>query len=144
MVGTVAGHELILTDAVKDRVDDRPLRRGLLPAALGFFGREANHRAAAQIDLERSVLNKYAAPDNLARFADTLERTPAKREIHGRLALAGGAGIAANKVAGRRSTRNLQQPDKVVKAISLVMLAPANVVQRGSPDRAREPSSNGS
>ena len=58
MVGAMASHELILADAVEDGMDDGPLRRSLLPAAFGLFCGQADHRAPAQIGMERAALNE--------------------------------------------------------------------------------------
>ena len=54
--------------------------------------------------MKRATLNEYAAPGHLARLADTLQRSAAKREIHGRLAFAAGPGVAIGKmIRGRGS-----------------------------------------
>src|ERR1035437_7807765 len=98
----MASHELILADAMEDGMNDRPLRRRLLPAALCLRSRQADHCAPAQVGMERAVLDKYAAPDALARLADALQRSAAKRDVHGRLAFAAGPGVAAGKMTGRR------------------------------------------
>ena len=52
---------------------------------------------------------------------------PPRREVHGRLALADGAGVAADEVRRRHRAGDLEDPDEVVA----VGVAPAHVVQRG-------------
>ena len=42
-----------------------------------------------------------------------------------------GAAIAIDKVAGRSGAGDLQHPDEVVDAVAAVVLAPAQIVQRG-------------
>ena len=91
MVGVVARHELIARDAMQDDVHDGPLRRGLPPAALGFFRGQLDDVAEADVDVQAAAFDEDAAPDDLARAADALQRAAAEPEIHGRLALADGA-----------------------------------------------------
>src|ERR1700691_2916682 len=124
-------HHLILAYSMQDRMHYGPWRRGLAPAALCLFGRQRYNRAAANVHMKRAPLDKHAAPDNLSRFADALERSAAEGEVHGRLALAARARVTAHKMIGGRGAGDLQDPDKVVHAVALVVLAPAHVVQRG-------------
>ncbi len=97
----------------------------------GLFGRQRDDRAEADVDVQLSAFHKDAAPDDLAGAADSFERAAAEREIHGRLAVAGCAAIAIDKVAGGSGAGDLQHPDEVVDAVAFVVLAPADVVQRG-------------
>src|SRR5580658_9469637 len=52
VVGAVASHEGVARDAVKDGVYERPLIRGLMPAAFGLFLRQFDDGAAAEIGME--------------------------------------------------------------------------------------------
>src|SRR5580658_4985218 len=150
MVGAMPRHHLVLRHAVQNRVHDWPLNRRLAPAPLGLRGRQADHGSASHVAVQRAALNKHAAPDNFSWLADPLERPAAEREIHRRLALAARSAVAADKMISWRRTRNLQQPHKCVDLVSaagafacaagalsrsvsaftLVVLTPANVVQR--------------
>ena len=58
-----------------------------------------------------------------------LMRAAAQAEIHGRLAFAGGAAIAADEVRGRHGAGNQEDPDVIVHAVAPVVLAPADIVQ---------------
>ena len=53
----------------------------------------------------------------------------AQAEIHGRLAFAGGAAIAADQMRGRHGAGDQEHPDVIVHAVAPVMLAPAEIVQ---------------
>ena len=55
-----------------------------------------------------------AAPDDGAGLADALERSSAEAEVHGRLALAAGAGVAAGDVRCGDGAGDLEDPDEVV------------------------------
>src|SRR5580692_2173079 len=81
--------------------------------------------------MQGSAFNEDTAPDNFAGLADALERTAAKREVHGRLTLAACARVAVNKMIGWRGARDLQNPHEVVDTVAFVVLAPAHIVQRG-------------
>ena len=116
---------------------------GLLPAALRLRSRQGNHRAPAQVGMQRAALNKYAAPDNLARLADALQRSAAEREVHGRLTLAAGPGIAADEMIGRRGAGDLQQPDKCVEARRPCSARPSERRAAWSMDRGPARSSSG-
>ena len=86
--------------------------------------------ADAEVAMQLAVHDEDAAPDDLARLADALERAAAEPEIHGRLAFADGALPAADEMRGRRRAGDEQHPDVVVHAVALIMLAPAQIVQR--------------
>ena len=116
MVGAVAGHHLVLRYAVKDSVNDGPGWRGLAPAAVGFFFRECDYGAAAEVDVERAGLDEDAAPDDFAGFANAFERASAQGEVHGGLALAAGAGVSAGEVIGGGCAGDLEDPDEVINA----------------------------
>src|SRR5579863_6179892 len=94
-------HHLVTRDSVGDGVHDGPLRRSDPPSPLGFFLRQLDHFGPAQIGFERSVVYKDAAPNDLTRFAHSLDRPAAEPEIHRGLALADRAGIATNEVVRR-------------------------------------------
>ncbi len=83
---------------------DRPLGRGRLPAPLGLGGRQVDDRASAEVGMEPAVHEEDPAPDDLARSADALDRAAPESEVDRWLALAHGAGVAADEVrpAGRR------------------------------------------
>src|ERR1035437_5142172 len=129
VVRLVPCHQLVLAHSMQNRVHNRPLSRRFFPATLCFRRWQTHHRPAAQVRMERSALNKYATPHDLARLADSLQRTASQGKIHGWLPLAGGACISTNKMIRRRRTGNLQQPYKCVQTFALVMLSPANVVE---------------
>src|SRR4051812_49816402 len=100
MVGLVAGHHLVAADTVGDGVHDGPLGRGRVPAALGFLGGQFDDAGAAEVHAELAVVDEDAGPDDLARFADALERAAAEAEVHGGLALAAGAGPPVDEMGG--------------------------------------------
>ena len=101
--------------------------RGGLPAALGLGLRQLDDRAPPDVDVERAVHDEDAAPDDLARPADALDRAAAEPEVHRRLALADGARVAADEVRRRDRAGDLEDPHVVVA----VRRAPAHVVEGG-------------
>ena len=101
MVRLVAGHHLVAGHAVSDRMHDRPLDGGLLPAAFGFGGGERDDLGSAQIHLEATVLDEDAAPDNLARLRDAADRAAAEPEVHRGLSQRVGALVSADLMGGR-------------------------------------------
>jgi hypothetical protein len=65
------------------------------------FGlRQRDDLCPAHVGMQRAALNKHAAPDNLARLADALQRSAAERKSTWPAALAAGARIAADKMIG--------------------------------------------
>ena len=90
-----------------------------------------DRRAAADVHVQRVVLDVDARPDDLAGLRDAAERAAAVGEVHRRLAEAFGAGPAADEVRGRRGAADLEDPDVVLRRAGAVGVAPADVVQRG-------------
>ena len=66
----------------------------------------------------------------MAGFGYAFERAAAEPEIHGGLAFADGAFLAADEMGRRRGAGNQKYPDVIVHAVAFVMLAPAEIVQR--------------
>src|SRR3984957_15852340 len=124
------GHHLILAPSMQHRVHNRPRRRSLPPAALRFFFWQRDYGAPSNIYVQRTCFNKHAAPENLARLADPLQRPAAEWEIHGRLPLAARAAIATDKMICRRCSGDLKNPYKIVEPLALIVLPPSNIVQR--------------
>ena len=86
VVGAMAGHERVATDAVEHGMHDEPLVRGLAPSPLCLLWRETDHGPEAKVGMERTALDKDAAPDDGAGLADAFEGTSAQREVHDGLA----------------------------------------------------------
>ena len=84
----------------------------------------------AQVAVQLAVHDEDPAPDDVPGLGDALDRAAAQAEVHGRLALAGGALIAADQVRGRHGAGDQEDPDIIVHAVASVVLAPAQVVQR--------------
>ncbi len=57
MIGLVASHHLIAADIVQDGVHDRPLWCGDIPSPLGFFGRQIDRFATANVHVQSIVLD---------------------------------------------------------------------------------------
>ena len=55
VIRLVPGHHLIAAHAVSDGMHDGPLPGGGFPAALGFFSRQGDDFAPAQIHLQRAI-----------------------------------------------------------------------------------------
>ena len=49
VIALVASHHLVARHTVRHRVHDGPLRRGVVPAALGFFQRKLDHASTSEI-----------------------------------------------------------------------------------------------
>src|SRR6266567_3061068 len=98
VIRPVAGHELVTRDAVQPGVDDWPLRTDLRPPAICLFARKSESRGATNVRVQFPVFYEDAAPDQLPRFSDSLQRAATQSEIHRRLTFAGCPGITANKV----------------------------------------------
>ena len=129
MVGLVFRHELVAVHAVEDRVHDRPLRRRKAPSALGFLVRQPNDPTATDVHVEGVTFDVNPTPDELARLADALQRRSAAGEVHGWLALTHGTGIAVDKVTGRCSARDFEDPHELVDTVGANRFTPPDIVQ---------------
>src|SRR5690242_18741688 len=127
VIGLVTRHHLIAADAIGDRVHDGPLRCRDLPAALGLLARQLANGGAAQIGLERAMIDEHPAPHDFARLADAFHYPSAKAEVHGRLTLAHDAGISIDEMPGRCGAADLEYPDE----LAVVILAVTKIVKRG-------------
>ena len=131
MVSLVACHHLVAADAVGHGVHDRPLWRGRIEAALGFFFGQCDNLGAAKIHLELAVLDEDAAPHDLAGLGDAVQCASALWEIHGGLAVAVAAFPAADVVLNGRGARYEKDPNILVGGARLIPVAPAEIVERG-------------
>jgi len=130
VVGLMSRHHLVARNALQDSVHDRPLGRGLTPPTLGLLGWELHHLGYAQITVKLSIHDKHPAPDDGPRSGNALNGAAAEPEVHGRLTLARRALPAADEMSWWGRARDEEDPDVIVYAVALIMLAPANIVQR--------------
>src|SRR3989442_16037311 len=77
-------------------------RSGFAPAAFGFLARQFDDSGDAQVAMQSAAHDEDAAPDDMARFGNALERAAAESEIHRRLAFAARAPPPANEKGGPR------------------------------------------
>src|ERR1700733_10319384 len=131
VIGAMARHEGIARDAIEGGADQRPLQGGLLPPTFCLFGRKRDHRAQPDIHMLAAGFDEDAAPDDLSRTADALQRSSTERKVHWGLPFARSAAIAIDEVAGGCGAGDLQHPHELVDAASTVVFAPAQIVQRG-------------
>src|SRR5580658_5964584 len=82
VVGLVLGHQLIARHTVEHGVHDGPLRSGIAPAPLRLLFRQLDHLGASDVGVQPSAFHVNAAPDDLARLADTFDGAAAETEIH--------------------------------------------------------------
>ncbi len=111
VVGFVAGHHLVASDAFEHGVHDGPLRCGFLPAAIGFGFGQFHDFGDADVGLEFAIHDENAAPDDVAGFADAFERATAEAEVHRGLSLGRSTFPAADEVGRRCSAADEQHPD---------------------------------
>src|SRR6202161_2400431 len=81
--------------------------------------------------MQRAALDKNAAPNHVSRLADSVKRAPTQPEVHRNLPLAARLGIAARDMRSGNRAGDLKNPDEFVDIATAVILAPANVMQRG-------------
>src|SRR5262249_25108720 len=122
-------HHLVARDAREDRMHDRPLRSGFLPAPLGFRLGEFYHFGNAQITVELAIHDKNPAPNNVSGFGDPFQRPSAQAKIHRRLTLTHRAFVTSDEVRGRSSAGDEENPDIIVHAGPLEMLSPPQIME---------------
>src|SRR5262249_3656803 len=128
VVAFVFGHQGITGDTVEDRVHDRPLRCGCLPAAFGFVARQLDGAAAADVHVECVVLGIDPRPRDRTGLRNAAQCAAAVGKVHGGLAKSFGAGPAAGEVGRRSGAADQEDPDVFVATFDRVRRAPADVV----------------
>ena len=117
---------------------DRPDRRGLVQAVLGFGFGQADGLGQADVHFQAADFDEDPAPDDVAGFADAGAGAAAEAEIHRRLTIAVRAGPFADEMFGRSAAADFEDPDVIVDfgilAIDVftgtgVMATPAKIVQ---------------
>ena len=131
VVALVARHHLIARDALQHGVHDRPLRRGELPALVGF-------RLAAASRLRPGRCRTSACPSSTKTRLQTIQPgllmplsvPPPRRKYIGGWRSLRRAFVAADEMRRRRGAGDEEHPDVVIRALVLVVPAPAQIVQR--------------
>ena len=128
VVGLVAAHHLVARYAIGDGVHDRPLGRGFLPAAFGFFARELNRLGATEVHFEFAAFDEDATPHDLAGPGDAADSAAAQTEIHGRLAKGLSAFVAIDVMRRRSTAGDQEHPYVVPGGAALIEVAPTKIV----------------
>ena len=111
----------------------------ILPAPLGFPARQLDRPRAAQIHLQLAAIDEHAAPDDLARLADALERAAAQPEVHRPAAARSPARVTADEMRRRHRAGNHEHPDEFLAARSPCTVRPSAHRAAWSPDRSPSP-----